>query len=304
MTGGGGPPRRTSTSQRLPRGGRWRVRGREIAIDHPIVVGILNVTPDSFSDGGRYADPAAALTHAEAMLADGADVLDVGGESTRPQNAQPISDAEERRRVLPVVRAIATRFPEVTISIDTVKSGVAEAALGEGAHIVNDVSGFRLDPGMAKICGAAGCGVVLMHSRGDVATMAKYDHAVYDDIVETVMTELAASLEAALAAGIPSENIVLDPGIGFAKRSEHSLAVLGAIPRFLELGREVLVGPSRKRFIGELTGVKQADARVHGSVGASVAALMLGARLFRVHDVAATRQALDVAWAVLNSARE
>ena len=304
MTAGGDRSRADSASRRLPKGGRWRVRDREIAIDRPIVVGILNVTPDSFSDGGRFVDPGRAVAHAEAMLAAGADVLDVGGESTRPQDARPVPAAEERQRVLPVVREIARRCPGAIISIDTVKSGVAEAALGEGAHVVNDVSGFRLDPGMAKICGAARCGVVLMHSRGDLATMATYDHARYEDVVSEVVGELANARDAAVSAGIAADCVVLDPGIGFAKRSEHSLAILAAIPRLRGLGHELLVGASRKRFVGEITGVKEPAGRVHGSVGASVAALMLGARLFRVHDVAATRQALDVAWAVLNAASE
>jgi dihydropteroate synthase len=304
VTAGGDRSRETIARQRLPKGGRWRVRGREIPLDRPIVVGILNLTPDSFSDGGRFDDPVRAVAHAEEMLAAGADVIDVGGESTRPQGARPVSAAEELSRILPVVRTLARRFPDAAISVDTVKSEVAEAALGEGARIVNDVSGFRLDPDMAKICGAAKCGVVLMHSRGNVSTMATYDHAVYDDVIEGVRGELAQSLAMALAAEIEPQAIVLDPGIGFAKRSEHSLAMLAGIPRLLEMGHDLMVGASRKRFVGELTGVERADERVHGSVGAIVAALMLGARLFRVHDVAASRQALDVAWAVLQARSE
>lgn len=301
MTAGGAGSHDVMARQRLPEGGRWRVRGRELALDRPAVVGILNVTPDSFSDGGRFDDPSRAVAHAEAMLAAGADVIDIGGESTRPRT-HPVDAAEERARVLPVVRELSRRFPDAILSIDTVKAEVAEAALDEGAHVVNDVSGFRLDPAMARLCGAAGCGVVVMHSRGDVATMASYDHANYDDVVNGVMSELGIALRTASEAEIAPAAVVVDPGIGFAKRGEHSLAMLAAIPRLLELGHPVLVGASRKRFIGEITGVERAEERVAGSVGAAVAALMLGARLFRVHDVAPTRQALDVGWAVMRAA--
>jgi dihydropteroate synthase len=266
-------------------------------------MGILNVTPDSFSDGGSFDDPARALEQAERMIAEGADIIDVGGESTRPQGAKPVTADEEQGRVLPVIRAIAGRFPQIAISIDTVKSETATAALGAGASIVNDVSGFRLDPRMSATCAAARCGVVLMHSRGDVSTMGTYQHATYDTVVPAVVKELRGSVEAARAAGIRSEAIVLDPGLGFAKRSEHSLAMLAGIPELLALGFPVLVGASRKRFVGELTGVAVAAERRHGTVGANVAALMLGARLFRVHDVAPSRQALDVAWAVMRAAR-
>jgi dihydropteroate synthase len=289
--------------QRPPHGGRWRVGEREIALDRPVVMGILNVTPDSFSDGGSFDDPARALEQAERMIAEGADIIDVGGESTRPQGAKPVTADEERGRVLPVIRAIAGRFPQIAISIDTVKSETAAAALGAGASIVNDVSGFRLDPRMSATCAAARCGVVLMHSRGDVSTMGTYQHATYDTVVPAVVKELRGSVEAARAAGIRSEAIVLDPGLGFAKRSEHSVAMLAGIPELLALGFPVLVGASRKRFVGELTGVAVAAERRHGTVGANVAALMLGARLFRVHDVAPSRQALDVAWAVMRAAR-
>ena len=301
MISGEAGPHDVIARQRLPEGGRWRVRERELALDRPVVVGILNVTPDSFSDGGHFDDPSRAIAHAEAMLAAGADVIDVGGESTRPHN-RPVDAAAELDRVRPVIRELARRFPDATLSIDTVKATVAEAALGEGAHVVNDVSAFRLDPAMAKLCGAARCGVVVMHSRGDVATMARYEHANYDDVVDSVINELGIALRTAADAEIAPSAIVVDPGIGFSKRSEHSLAMLAAIPRLRTLGHPVLVGASRKRFIGEITHVEHADERIAGSVGAAVAALMLGARLFRVHDVAPTRQALDVAWAVVRAA--
>ena len=282
----------------------WRVRGRAVVLGRPFVVGILNVTPDSFSDGGRFAALDAAVARAEAIVAEGADGIDVGGESTRPQGATPVDAVEERGRVLPAVREIARRFPDVVLSVDTVKSTVAAAALAEGAHAINDVSAFRLDPGVAAVCAREAAGVVLMHSRGPVSEMATYRHAEYgDDPTAEVAAELAAAVEVGRASGVADGAVVLDPGIGFAKRSAHSLRLVAELPRLAALGFPLLVGPSRKRFVGELSGVAAAADRVHGSVGASVAALMRGARLFRVHDVRAHREALDVAWAVLGADR-
>lgn len=283
-------------------GSHWRIgNGRELALDRPVVVGVLNVTPDSFSDGGRHVTVDAALRRAEAMLAEGADVLDVGGESTRPQGAVPVTAEDERQRVLPVVDAIRARFPDAILSVDTTKSDVARAAIDAGAAIVNDVSGLRLDRRMAPIVSAAGVGVVLMHSRGGVRDMATYEHATYGDVVEEVLRELRDRVTFARAAGIVAAAIVVDPGIGFAKRAEHSLAMLHATDRVAALGYPVLVGASRKRFVGALTGIERPADRVYGTVGAHVAALARGARLFRVHDVAAARQSLDVAWAVLRA---
>jgi dihydropteroate synthase len=278
----------------------WRVRGRSIPVDRPLVVGIVNVTPDSFSDGGRYLAADAAVARGERLAAEGADLLDVGGESTRPQGARPVDAEEELRRVLPVVRELVRRLPDVPVSVDTVKSLVARAALDEGAAVINDVSGFRLDPAMAKVCAEAGAGVVLMHSRGTVSDMATYAHADYgDDVTATVLAELRERLQVARDGGVADSAVVLDPGIGFAKRSEHSLALLAELPRLAALGRPLLVGVSRKRFVGELSGVKEPADRVEGTVGANCAALARGARLFRVHDVRPNRRALDVAWAVL-----
>jgi dihydropteroate synthase len=261
-------------------------------------MGILNVTPDSFSDGGQLERVADAVARAEAMLIEGADVLDVGGESTRPR-ASAVSEDEELRRVIPVVGELARRFPEATLSVDTVKCGVARAAIDEGAHVVNDVSGMRLDAAMARLCADAEVGVVVMHSRGGVEEMATYARADYEgDPMDAVLDELRERVSVVAMAGVESLRIVVDPGIGFAKRSEHSLRVLGSLERLVAWGYPVMVGASRKRFIGELSGVKDASDRVHGSVGAAVAAFERGARIFRVHDVAATRQALDVAAAI------
>ena len=280
---------------------RWRLRRSELTLDRPRVLGIVNVTPDSFSDGGRYLAPDAAADRAELLVAEGADVLDVGGESTRPQGATPVSAAEELRRVMPAIEAIRARIPLVPLSIDTVKAEVAAAALDAGAEIVNDVSGFRLDPRLAELCASRDAAVILMHSRGDVSDMGTYAHAAYDDVVSDVIEELVAQRDLALRAGIARERIALDPGIGFAKRGAHSLAVIAELARLTALGHPVVVGVSRKRFIGELTGVREPAQRVHGTSGANVAALMRGARLFRVHDVRAAREALDVAWAVLQA---
>jgi dihydropteroate synthase len=273
-----------------------------ISLDRPVVMGILNVTPDSFSDGGRFFSAQAALERAETLLAEGADIIDVGGESTRPQGATPVDADEEARRVVPVITSIKERFPEAIISVDTVKAEVADRALAAGASIVNDVSAFRLDPRMAQVCARGGAGVVLMHSRGGVSDMATFDHATYgDDVTGEVLRELLPQAEMAQRAGVRREAIVLDPGIGFSKRREHSLAVLAELPRILDTDFPVMVGVSRKRFLGEITGVRAPSDRVHGTTGANVMALALGARIFRVHDVAPARQALDVGWAILQS---
>lgn len=278
----------------------WQLPSRLVPLDRPFLLGVVNVTPDSFSDGGRFASADDAVRHAERLLDEGADGVDVGGESTRPHNAGPVPAAEELARVLPVIRAVRARRPGAVLSVDTVKAAVARAALDAGADVVNDVSAFRLDRAMAGVCAAARAGVILMHSRGAVADMATYAHAAYgDDPAAEVAAELAGALAAAEAGGVAREAVVLDPGVGFAKRSAHSVAVLAGLPRLRALGRPLLVGASRKRFVGELSGVTEPAARVHGSVGAHVAALALGARLFRVHDVRAHREALDVAWAVL-----
>ncbi len=279
----------------------WRLRQRSLTLDHPVVMGIVNVTPDSFSDGGQFFSASAALAHAAKLVAEGAEILDIGGESTRPQHAEPVPVDEELRRVLPVVRAIATERPETIISVDTVKAAVAEAAIEAGAHIVNDVSGLTLDAGIAGVCAAGGVGVVIMHSRGDVTDMATYAHAGYANFLEEMLDELHDRVKAAERAGIERERIAVDPGIGFSKRGEHSLLALACLERLVAWGYPVVVGASRKRFIGQLTGNTEPVRRVWGSVGAAVAAYERGARVLRVHDVGPTRQALDVVAAVRNA---
>ena len=278
----------------------WRTGRGLMLLEKPCVMGILNVTPDSFYDGGRHHGLAAALHQAEAMLGAGADIIDVGGESTRP-GAQPVSQADELQRIIPVVREIAQHWPDVPISVDTVKSAVARAAADHGAAIINDVSGLRLDAGIADVVAAAELGLVLMHSRGSVADMARYETANYsDDAVGDIVDDLRSSIATAGRAGVADEQIVIDPGLGFSKRTEHSVAVLNQLERVRALGHPVLIGASRKRFIGDLSGGLAPEERLEGTLGAIVAARALGAAIFRVHDVAAARRALDVADAILN----
>lgn len=279
---------------------RWRMATRSLALDTPRIAAILNVTPDSFSDGGRYTSLDAAVVAAERMIEEGADLIDVGGESTRP-GASRIDALEEGRRVLPVIREIRRRFPDTLLSIDTTRGTVARAAFDEGADAVNDVSGLRLDPEVAAVVAEYGGGLVVMHSRGDVEEMASFAHAVYgDDVAADVAAELSEAAARGLAAGVARDALVIDPGVGFAKRTRHSLAVLRGLDRLTSLGFPVMVGASRKRVVGDVTGVREPRRRRDGSVGMHVAALARGARLFRVHDVAAHRQALDAAWAVLS----
>ena len=282
----------------------WRHGTGVLDLDAPRVVGIVNVTPDSFSDGGLLASPDDVRRHVDRLVAEGADVIDIGGESTRPR-AVAVPEAEELRRLMPVIAAVHRDHPQIPISVDTVKARVAEEAIAAGASIVNDVSAFRLDPEMPALCARLGAGVILMHSRGEVSTMASFAHANYGkDVMGEVVSELLPATDRATDCGIARDRIVLDPGIGFAKRREHSLAVLAQLRRLAILGFPVLVGVSRKRFIGEITRVDLAAERVFGTVGANVAALERGARLFRMHDVRASRQALDVAWAIMQTERE
>jgi dihydropteroate synthase len=261
---------------------------------------VVNVTPDSFSDGGQFLSTAAALDHAARLVEEGADIIDIGGESTRPQGAAPVSLKDELERVVPVVAEASERFPSALISVDTVKAKVAEAALDAGAHIINDVSAFRLDTKMAAVCASREAGVILMHSRGDVQEMSTYEHAGYGpDPIGEIIGEILGSVERAVRSGISAASIAIDPGIGFSKVSSLSLRILSQLRLFSTLGYPLAIGVSRKRFIGELSGVQIPSQRAFGSVGAAVAALFGGAMLFRVHDVAATREALDVAWGII-----
>jgi dihydropteroate synthase len=276
----------------------WRTACGNVSLGRPVLVGILNVTPDSFWDGGRHANVEAAVRHAAALLEQGADIIDVGGESTRP-GARAVSAAEEIARVVPVLEAVQRRWPDVPLSVDTVKGDVALAALAAGAAIINDVSALRLDPALGTAVAMHHGGLILMHSRGTVENMARYELAEYGtDPVGAVQRELAEAVGRARAAGVCEEAIVVDPGLGFAKRTEHSLAVLAGLQRIAGLGFPVMVGPSRKRFIGDVAGGLEVDQRLDGTVAACVLALVNGALLFRVHDVAPVRRALLLADAV------
>jgi dihydropteroate synthase len=272
------------------------VGGRTLGPD-PVLVGVLNVTPDSFSDGGDFLDPAKAASHAAAMLDEGARIIDVGGESTRP-GSDRVTLEEETRRAVPVVEEILSERPDAIISIDTYRAATAEAALGAGARIVNDVTALRGDPWMVEVVAEARCPVVLMHMLGKPRTMQRDPR--YADVVREVRDFLAGRAEHAVAAGVEPENVILDPGIGFGKTLEHNLALLRHLDELVALGFPVLVGASRKSFLGRITGVEEARDRVPGTVAANVIAYEKGATLFRVHDVRPNREALAVARAILD----
>ena len=256
----------------------------------PLVMGIVNVTPDSFSDGGRFLAPEAALAHARKLIAEGADILDIGGESTRP-GAAPVGEAEEIDRVVPLIAAIRAESP-VAISIDTMKPAVARAAVAAGASLWNDVAALRFTPDALATAVELGCEVCLMHMQGEPRTMQ--DDPRYEDVVGEVETFLLTRAAAAETAGVARERIVLDPGLGFGKTTAHNLALLAATARLAGHGYRLLVGASRKRFIGALDPGAAPDERLGGSIAAALIAVQGGAAILRVHDVRATRQALAV----------
>jgi len=256
-------------------------------------MGIVNVTPDSFSDGGRYLDAEAAVAHACDLVRQGADLLDVGAESTRP-GSEPVEEAEEIRRLLPVVQEVCRRVT-VPVSVDTMKSRVARLALEAGASIINDVSALRADPDMAGVVADMGAGLVLMHMQGTPRSMQRAPH--YQDVVGEVRAFLAERAEAALARGVPRSHILLDPGIGFGKNLDHNLTLLARLPDLAELGYPLLVGVSRKGFIGQVLG-RPVEERLMGTAGAVAAAVMGGAQVIRVHDVAEMRDVVAVVEAI------
>jgi dihydropteroate synthase len=268
----------------------WAIRGGEIPLDQPAIIGIINVTPDSFSDGGTYATMDLAVAHAEKLTADGCRMLDIGGESTRP-GAPPVSVADEIARVVPVIAELARRGLG-PLSVDTRKAGVARAALDAGAAVVNDVSGLAFDPAVAEVVAGAGCGLIAMHMRGTPDTMDSL--ADYRHVAAEVAAELSAVAERAEGAGIERARIVLDPGLGFAKTAAHNLRLLDELATIVALGYPVAVGPSRKRFLGAVTG-RPVEDRDRATAVACALAWARGARLFRVHDVALTREALTLA---------
>ncbi|MBI4358704.1 MAG: dihydropteroate synthase [Candidatus Omnitrophica bacterium] len=277
----------------------WKVRNITLTFERPLIMGILNLTPDSFYDGGRFLSPERACAQAIQLVQEGADILDLGAESTRP-GALPVSEAEEFDRLLPVLHAIKEQI-KIPISIDTTKSKVARRALEEGAHIINDVSGLREDPVLAQVAEEFHAGLVLMHRRGTPETMQLMTD--YGDLIGEVMQELSQSVEVAESHGVSGDQMVIDPGIGFSKTAEQNLELIERLGEFKRLGRPILVGPSRKSFIGAIT--KQApDKRLIGTVAASVLAVERGANLLRVHDAWAVKEAVAVASAILNSGKQ
>ena len=276
---------------------RWTLKTRDLTSSHlPLLMGILNVTPDSFSDGGQFQLVENAVARALQMEADGADIIDIGGESTRP-GAEPVALDEELRRTIPVIRALATQI-RIPISIDTTKAEVARQALEAGAEIVNDISGLTFDPDMLEVCRLHDAGICLMHIQGTPQTMQQ--NPTYSDVVKEVTVFLQEQVDRCLMAGILPERMSVDPGIGFGKTADHNLQLLKAIPRLQkELQRPVLIGHSRKRFLSKILG-RSVEERESGTVGVSIALAELGVDVLRIHDVRSVRDAL-VAWDTIRS---
>jgi len=275
----------------------WRCGNRVLDLTRPVVMGILNVTPDSFSDGGRYVRPEVALERAAALAAEGAHIIDVGGESTRP-GALGVGEAEELDRVLPVIERIA-RTLDIAISIDTSKPAVMAAATAAGACAVNDINALRA-PGARAWAASAGVGVCLMHMQGEPRTMQH--NPVYADVVTEVCDFLVRERASCIAAGIADDAIALDPGVGFGKGLEHNMTLLNGLSRLAALGSPLLVGVSRKSFIGRILG-RETHERLYGGLGLAALAVSLGARVIRTHDVRPTRDAIDMVSAVLQGLR-
>ena len=265
----------------------------------PLIMGILNVTPDSFSDGGHFNNITSALMQAEKMLNDGVDIIDIGGESTRPYSIS-VSSGEQVQRVIPIIKAIRTQLSStVQISIDTQLSTVAKLALAEGANIINDISAGHNDPNILNVAVDYDCPIILMHIKGTPQTMQ--DNPSYDNVVSDVLTSLYISAERAKQAGIKQDKIILDPGIGFGKTIEHNLKLLGHLKQFVETGYPVLLGTSRKKFLNTITATKKPEDLALATSITTALAVMAGVKVLRVHDVKENRQALDIAWAIKQS---
>ncbi len=274
----------------------WRTSRRSLSLDRPLIMGILNITPDSFSDGGRCNDPDRAIEKALMMESEGADIIDVGGESTRP-GAAPVSSEEEISRIVPVIERLATSL-KCAISVDTWKSKVAGRALLAGAEIINDISGFNFDSQMAGLAAASGAGVVLMHTRGTPDKMQQ--NTKYHDLMAEITSGLHASVLRAREAGISDHCIAIDPGIGFGKGAASNLEVVRRLAEFSGFGLPVLIGPSRKTFIGKVLGREQTDDRIFGTAAVVALSVSNGASILRVHDVRAMRDVADMAHAVMH----
>ncbi len=272
----------------------WRIANRELPLERPLIMGILNVTPDSFSDGNRFLDPQQAVDRAQEMAEQGADIIDIGGESSRPFS-DPVSVADELGRVLPAIRAVRQQAPTIPISIDTTKAAVAREAIAAGATIINDISALRFDPAMAEVAAQSGSGVVLMHTRGTPLTMQTETR--YDDLMGEVIQGLGKSVEIAVGAGVERARIVVDPGIGFAKDGHGNLEILRRLRELTGLGFPILVGTSRKGFIGKVLKRDTGD-RVFGTAATVALAIANGASILRVHDVAEMRDVADMAHAI------
>lgn len=267
--------------------------------DRPVIMGILNVTPDSFSDGGKFSGLDAAMRQVELMVSEGVDIIDIGGESTRP-GSDPVAAGEQIQRVVPVIEAIRECVSgDILISIDTTLSEVAKAALTAGANIINDVSGGRADPAILTLAAKTGVPIILMHSQGTPKTMQDNPH--YDNVVQDVLEALHESINAALKAGVKKEAIAIDPGIGFAKRKQDNLDLLAHLDKLVATGFPVLLGTSRKRFMGTICDVTEPSELVTATAVTTALGVMAGVQMFRVHDVKENRQAVDVAWAIKQS---
>lgn len=275
----------------------WVTARGIVALDHPLVVGILNLTPDSFSDGGTIDSVDMALSSVEAMLEDGVGMIDIGGESTRPGVEESLSTEDEWGRIHGALQRIVEEFPELPVSVDTVNNVTARRSLECGAWAINDVSGLRLDPGIAEVCAEHRAGLVLMHSRGEMTDMATYRHADYSDVVSEVLAELDSAVVGARDAGIADKSLVVDPGLGFAKLPEHNFLLLRELEALQSLGLPVMIGPSRKRFLADATG-NDVENRDGDTATVCALAYTRGARLFRVHSVGETAKALSLARAI------
>ena len=262
----------------------------------PLIMGILNVTPDSFSDGGKFSDVNAAISQVKRMILEGVDIIDIGGESTRP-GSEPVSPAEQQQRVIPVITAIRQEInSDILISIDTTSSRVAKVALEAGANIINDVSAGLEDPEILKVAATFQVPIILMHRQGTPKTMQ--DNPYYDDVVPEVINTLLTQIASAIQSGIQKKNILIDPGIGFGKRKQDNLELLAHLDKFVALGFPVLLGTSRKRFMGTICNVSEPAELVTATAVTTALGVMAGVQLFRVHDVKENRQAADVAWAI------
>ncbi len=288
-----GPQLRTLLTDSIRPAGFWAIARQRLPLHRPLIMGILNVTPDSFSDGNRYFDPQQAVDRALEMVAEGADIIDIGGESTRPGAAE-VPPEEERDRVVPVIAALTAQSP-CPISVDTWKSSVAREALDVGAAIVNDISGFTFDPAMAGVVAGFGAGAVLMHTRGTPRTMQQ--NTTYDDLIGEITSSLRGLIHSAVDAGMARERIAIDPGIGFAKDRGGNIEILRRLDEFQSLGQPLLVGTSRKSFIGTTLGRETGD-RLYGTAATVALAVDRGARIIRVHDVRAMRDVADMAAAI------